>query len=127
MLAVVHGLEKFHYYVYDRVVTVETDNKPLEEIFKRHLATAPPRIARTMLRIQKYGAEITYVQGNNVPLADALSRIITQAQQGLLRLKKKQPRMKYSSHFVQLSPKDGPAQDQITHHILMHSGITVTN
>ena len=75
MLAVVHGLEKFHYYVYGRGVTVETDHKPLEAIFKKHLATAPPRIARMMLRIQKYDAEIKYVQGKNVPLADALSRI----------------------------------------------------
>jgi len=28
MLAVVHGLEKFHYYVYGRDITVETANKP---------------------------------------------------------------------------------------------------
>ena len=75
MLAVVHGLEKFHYYVYGRRVTVETDYKPLEAIFKKHLATAPPRIARMMLRIQKYDVDIKYVQGKNVPLADALSRI----------------------------------------------------
>ena len=34
MLAIVHGLEKFHYYVYGRGVTVETDHKPLEAIFK---------------------------------------------------------------------------------------------
>ena len=75
MLAVVHGLEKFHYYVYVRGVTVETDHKPLEAIFKKHLATAPPRIARMMLRVQEYDAEIKYVQGKNIPLADALSRI----------------------------------------------------
>ena len=75
MLAVVHGLEKFHYYVYGRGVTVETDHKPLEAIFKKHLTAAPPRIARMMLRVQKYDAEIKYVQGKNIPLADALSRI----------------------------------------------------
>ena len=78
MLAVVHGLGKFHYYVkklYGRGVTVETDHKPLEAIFKKHLTTAPPRIARMMLRVQKYDAEIKYVQGKNIPLADALSTI----------------------------------------------------
>ena len=42
MLAIVHGLEKFHYYVYVRGVTVKTDHKPFEAIFKKHLATAPP-------------------------------------------------------------------------------------
>ena len=75
MLAVVHGLEKFHNYVYGRGVTVETDHKPLELIFKKHLATSPPGIARMMLRIQKYDVDTKYVQGKNVPLADALSRI----------------------------------------------------
>jgi len=75
MLAVVHGLEKFHYYVCGRGVTVETDHKLLEAIFKKLLATAPPRIERMMLRVQKYDAKIKYVQGKNIPLADALSRI----------------------------------------------------
>ena len=75
MLAIVHGLEKFHYYAYGRHVTVETDHKPLEAIFKKHLSSSPPRIARMMLRIQKYDVEIKYVPGKNVPLADALSRI----------------------------------------------------
>ena len=75
MLAVVHGLEKLHYYAYGRHVTVETDHKPLEAIFKKHLSTAPPRIAGMMLRIQKYDAEIKYVPGKDIPLADALSRI----------------------------------------------------
>ena len=61
MLAVLHGLEKFHYYAYGREVTVETDHKPLEAIFKKHLSTAPPRIARMMLSIRKYDVEIKYV------------------------------------------------------------------
>ena len=70
-----HGLEKLHYYAYGRHVIVETDHKPLEAIFKKHLSSAPPRISRMMLRIQKYDAEIRYVPGKKVPLADALSRI----------------------------------------------------
>ena len=75
MLAVLHGLEKFHYYAYGRHLTVETDHKPLESIFKKHISSAPPRIARMMLRIQKYDVEIKYVPGKDIPLADALSRI----------------------------------------------------
>ena len=35
LLAVVYGLEKFHTYTYDREVTVESDHKPLEVIFKK--------------------------------------------------------------------------------------------
>lgn len=75
MLAVVHGLEKFHYYAYGRHVQIHTDHKPLEAIFKKHLASAPPRIARMMLRIQKYDVDIRYVPGKDIPLADALSRL----------------------------------------------------
>ena len=75
MLAVLFGLEKFHYYAYGRPVVVESDHKPLEAIFKKHLSSAPPRIARMMLRIQKYDVQIKYVPGKDIPVADALSRI----------------------------------------------------
>ena len=61
--------------MYGTGVTVETDHKPLEVIFKKHLSAAPPRIARMMPKIQKYDVEIKYVQGKKIPLADALSRI----------------------------------------------------
>ena len=75
MLAVLFGLEKFHYYAYGRPVVVFTDHKPLEAIFKKHLASAPPRISQMMLRIQKYDVQIKYVPGKDVPVADALSRV----------------------------------------------------
>ncbi|CAB3990866.1 Hypothetical predicted protein [Paramuricea clavata] len=75
MFAVLFGLEKFHYYVYGRTVVIHTDHKPLEAIFKKHLANAPPRISRMLLRIQKYDVQIKYVPGKDVPVADALSRI----------------------------------------------------
>ncbi len=75
MLGVLFGLERFHYYAYGRPVTVETDHKPLEAIFKKHLDKAPPRISRMLLRIQKYDVTITYVPGKDISLADALSRI----------------------------------------------------
>jgi hypothetical protein len=60
MLSIGCGLEKFHY---GRHVTVETDHKPLEAIFKKHLSNAPPRIAWMTLRVQKYDVEIKYVLG----------------------------------------------------------------
>ena len=73
MLSIVYGLEEFHYYAYGRHVTIETDHKPLESIFKKHLSSTPPRIARMMLPIQKYDVDIKYVPGKEIPLADALS------------------------------------------------------
>ena len=52
MLAVLFGLEKFHYYAYGRPDVVESDHKTLEAIFKKHLSSAPPRLWRMLLRIQ---------------------------------------------------------------------------
>ena len=75
MLGIVFGLERFHHYVYGRHVLVETDHKPLEAIARKNLANAPPRLSRMLLRIQHYDAEIKYVPGKEIPLADALSRI----------------------------------------------------
>ena len=86
MLAVLFDLEKFHSYAYGQPVVVQSDHKPLEAIFKRHLSSAPPRIARMMLRIQKYDTQIKYIPAKDIPVADALSRISScygEAVQGL--------------------------------------------
>jgi hypothetical protein len=40
-LAVMYGLEEFSYYLLGREVIVETDNSPLEQIFKKNLSEAP--------------------------------------------------------------------------------------
>ncbi|CAB4008641.1 Retrovirus-related Pol poly from transposon [Paramuricea clavata] len=57
MLAVLFGFEKFHYYVYGRHVVIHSDH---QAIFKKHLASATPRISRMMLRIQTYDVQIKY-------------------------------------------------------------------
>ena len=75
MLTVLFGLERFHYYAYGRPVVVESDHKPLEAIFKKHLSSAPPRLARMLLRIQKYDVQIKHLPGKDIPVAEALSRI----------------------------------------------------
>ena len=75
MLGIVYGLERFHYYVYGRPVIVETDHRPLVSIVQKNLHNAPPRLARMLLRIQRYNVQLCYVPGKDIPLADALSRI----------------------------------------------------
>lgn len=74
MLAIVFGLERFHHYVYGRQVTIESDHKPLESITKKSLMSAPPRLMRMLLRIQKYDFKVVYVPGPKIPVADLLSR-----------------------------------------------------
>jgi len=54
-LAIVHGFEKFHSYLYGRSdVVVVSDHKPLLAIHKKALATAPKRLQRMLLRLQRY-------------------------------------------------------------------------
>ena len=42
---------------------------------EKNCFSALPRIARMMLRIQKYDVDIKYVPGKDIPLDDALSRL----------------------------------------------------
>ena len=53
LLAVVFGMERFENYTYGRHVLVESDHKPLEIIYKKHLLSAPKRLQRMLLRLQK--------------------------------------------------------------------------
>ena len=75
LLAIVFACEKFDQYVYGRdKVHVQSDHKPLEVIFKRPLVTAPKRLQRMLLRLQRYSREVTYVRGSDMYIADTLSR-----------------------------------------------------
>lgn len=84
MLAVVFGLEKFHYYVYGRKTTINSDHKPLSAISQKNISNAPPRLQRMLIRIQGYDITINYVPGRDVPLADALSRVTPGPGEGSL-------------------------------------------
>lgn len=74
LLAVVFGMERFNQYTYGRKVLVESDHKPLEIIHKKPLISAPKRLQRMFLRLQKYEIEIMYKPGKEMYVADALSR-----------------------------------------------------
>jgi hypothetical protein len=75
MLAIVWGCEQFHDYIYGQTdVIVESDHKPLEALWKKPVASAPPRIQRWLIRLQKYDIGVTYVRGKDMHIADALSR-----------------------------------------------------
>ena len=69
MLSIVFGLERFHQYVYGRHVEVNTDHKPLESIYTKHLVAAPPSLARMISRLQQYDVSIKYVPGSDVKLS----------------------------------------------------------
>ena len=67
LLAIVFGFERFHSYLYGRNnIFVETDHKSLEAIFKKPLSSAPLRLQKMLLRLQKYNFEIQYKRGTEM-------------------------------------------------------------
>lgn len=74
LLAVQFSLERFNQYTYGKRVTIESDHKPLEAIVKKALASAPPRLQRILLRMQKYDYTLEYKPGKELVLPDMLSR-----------------------------------------------------
>ncbi|XP_064463440.1 uncharacterized protein K02A2.6-like [Ornithodoros turicata] len=74
LLAVVFAAEHFHYFTYGRVVEVQTDHKPLVGLSQKPFDSISPRLQRLLLRLQHYQAQLVYVPGKDLAVADALSR-----------------------------------------------------
>ena len=74
LLAILHGCEHFHQYIYGRTVVVETNHKPLEAIVTKPRYRAPIRLQRMLLRLQQYDISVVHKPGKQMHIADALSR-----------------------------------------------------
>ena len=74
--AVLFACEKLHNYVFGRLITIRTDHKPLEAIFKKPISLAPPRLQRMLLRLRIYDVDVQYVGVASVHMADTLSRLV---------------------------------------------------
>ena len=48
------GMEKFHYFLYGKEFTLETDQKPLVSIYKKHMIDISPRVQRLIVRSFPY-------------------------------------------------------------------------
>ena len=88
MLAVVSRCTRFHNCGYGVAnVTVESDHKPLEAIYKRLLCQIPLRLQKMILTIQRYLLNVVYRPGKELVLADTLSRVFLQDGDKLLEEK----------------------------------------
>ena len=75
-LVTIWGMEKFHYFLYGKEFTLETDQKPLVSIYRKHMVEISPRIQRLIVRSFPYQPfNVQYRKGVEIPLADALSRV----------------------------------------------------
>ena len=67
-LGTIWGMEKFHYFI------LETDQKPLVSIYKKHMVDISPRVQRLIVRSFPYlPFKVVYKNGRDIPVADALS------------------------------------------------------
>ena len=73
--AAVWGMEKFHYFLYGRKFILQTDQKPLVSIFRKHMIDVSPRIQRITICAWQYEFEPHHIPGRNNVISDALSRV----------------------------------------------------
>ena len=69
-------MEKFHYFLHGKEFTLETDQKPLVSIYKKHMVDISPRVQRLIVRSFPYlPSKVVYKRGTDIPVADALSQV----------------------------------------------------
>ena len=69
-------MEKFHYFLYGKEFTLETDQKPLVSIYKKHMVDISPRVQRLIVRSFPYlPFHVAYKKRKDIPVADALSQV----------------------------------------------------
>ena len=75
-LGTILGMEKFHYFLYGKEFTLETDQKPLVSIYKKHMVDISPRVQRLIVRSFPYlPFKVMYKKGKDIPVTDALSHV----------------------------------------------------
>ena len=68
-------MEKFHYFLYGKKFILQTDQKPLVSIFRKHMIDVSPRIQRITIRAWQYDFVPQHIPGRNNVISDALSRV----------------------------------------------------
>ena len=69
------GAYKFHYFLYGRKFILQTDQKPLIYIFRKHMISISPRIQRITIWAWQYEFEPQHIPDRNNVISNALSRV----------------------------------------------------
>ena len=80
-------MEKFHYFLYGKEFTLETDQKPLVSIYKKHMVDISPRVQRLIVKSFPYQPfNVIYKKGKDIPVADALSQVTPMGPEDNIKL-----------------------------------------
>ena len=99
LLAIVFGADRYHQFTYGRRVMVESDHKPQETIFSKPLASAPKRLQKMLMRLQRYDLIIQYKKGKEMYLADTLSCHYLEAEDSATTAKVSHIRSKFEQEL----------------------------
>ena len=67
-------MENFHYFLYGKEFRLETYQKPLVSIYKRHMIDISPRVQRPIVRSFLHLLfKVVYKTGKDIPVADELN------------------------------------------------------
>ena len=70
------GNGKVHYFLYGKEFTLETDQKPLVSIYKKHMVDISPRVQRLIVRsFPHLPFKVVYKNGIDIPFVDVLSQV----------------------------------------------------
>ena len=68
-LAIVEAFNKFDQWLLEKSdITVNTDHQPLQSIFQKDLVSAPKRLQKMMLFLQRYSFTVAYKKGSSLHL-----------------------------------------------------------
>ena len=74
-LQVALAMETYHLFLYGRKCTLETDQKPIENVLVKSLTQAAPRFQCLFIRALPYDFNVMYTEGSTNQLVDCLSRL----------------------------------------------------
>ena len=74
-LAIVNGVTMFHTYLLGKHLTIITEHSHFLIMHSKPLKSAPPRLQRLLIKIQGYDFHVVYRPGNQMIIADVLSRL----------------------------------------------------